>query len=471
MKVLFLQRDPFIKFGITVLSSVLKKNNHECELLVDNLESDIVKKAVDINPDIVAFSVTTSEYAWIREVGRKIKDKLKKPIICGGPHPTFYREFIKEDYLDAICLGEGEGAILDLAEAYQKGQDISAISNLIVKKDGKIYENGLRPLIDDLDSIPLPDFSIYGKYDFFSRQRNGFILTGRGCPFQCAFCFNKLYNKMYGGKGRVIRKHKAGAVIDEIKSLTTVNTNINYINFLDDTFILSAQWLDEFLSRYAKEINLSFSCSVHVNLISEDLIRKLKSANCFSVRLGVESGNEHLRNAILKKGLTDKQIIESVSLIRKSGLRFLIYNILGAPGETTETALETFRLMKRLRPTYAWSSLLQPYPGTEIYEYASKNNFLDNDYKLDNLENSYFMSSPIKNREAKEIGRLQKIFAFCLFLRLPERLVRLLIKLSLNWFYEKLFKLNYAIGIMRVDNLSPVLLIKTALVSKNYFKK
>jgi len=471
MKVLFLQRDPFIKFGIATLSSVLKNNNHECELLVDNLEKDIVKKAADVNPDIVAFSLTTSEYSWIREVGRKIKDKLNKPIVCGGPHPTFYREFIKEDYLDAICSGEGEGAILDLAEAYQKGQDISAISNLIVKKDGKIYENELRPLIDDLDSLPLPDFSIYGKYDFFSRQRNGFILTGRGCPFQCTFCFNKLYNKMYGGKGKIIRKRNAAAVIDEIRSLIATNTNIKYINFLDDTFILSAQWLDEFLPRYAKEINLPFSCSVHVSLVDEDLVRKLKLANCFSVRLGVESGNEYLRNTILKKGLTDKQIIESVSLIRKNKLRLLVYNILGAPGETAATALETFRLMKRLRPTYAWSSLLQPYPGTEIYEYASKNNFLNNNYELNNLENSYFMSSPIKNKDAKEISRLQKIFAFCVFLRLPERLVKLLIKLPLNWFYEKLFKLNYAIGIMRVDNLSPVLLIKTAFVSKNYFKK
>src|SRR3989338_5287862 len=250
MKILFLQRDPFIKFGIAVLSSVLKSRNHECELLVDSLESDMVKKAVDLNPDIVAFSVTTSEYAWICEVGKKVKDKLNKPIVCGGPHPTFYRDFIKEDYLDAICLGEGEGAILDLAEAQQKGQDISAIRNLIVKKDGKIYENQLRPLIDDLDSIPLPDFSIYGKYSFFSRQKNGFILTSRGCPFQCAFCFNKIYNKMYSGKGRVIRKRKTEAVISEIKGLITANSNISYINFLDDTFILSAEWLNEFLPRY-----------------------------------------------------------------------------------------------------------------------------------------------------------------------------------------------------------------------------
>ena len=301
---------------------------------------------------------------------------------------------MKEDYLDAICLGEGEGAILDLAEAQQKGQDISAIRNLIVKKDGKIYENQLRPLIDDLDSIPLPDFSIYGKYSFFSRQKNGFILTSRGCPFQCAFCFNKIYNKMYSGKGRVIRKRKTEAVISEIKGLITANSNISYINFLDDTFILSAEWLNEFLPRYAREINLPFSCSVHVNLVSEDLVSKLKSANCFSVRLGVESGNEHLRNDILKKGITNKQISDSAYLIKKHKIKFLVYSIFGAPGETLETAMDTFNLMKKVHPTYAWSSLLQPYPGTDIYEYAAKNNFLEKDYAVDRRSQLHFRAKP-----------------------------------------------------------------------------
>jgi radical SAM superfamily enzyme YgiQ (UPF0313 family) len=391
--------------------------------------------------------------------------------IGGGPHPTFYHEFIKEDYLDAICLGEGEGAILELVEAYKNGQDISGISNLIVKKDGRIYENELRPLIEDLDSIPLPDFNIYSRYNFFKNQRNGFILTGRGCPFQCSFCFNKLYNKMYNGKGKIIRKRKVSEVISEIKTLIMVNANIKHINFLDDIFILSVDWLDEFLPRYAKEVNLPFSCSAHVNLVNEDIIRRLKGANCFSIRLGIESGNEYLRNTILKKGITDKQIIESTSWIKKYKLRFLVYNIFGSPGENLDTALETFGLIKNIRPTYAWCSLLQPYPGTEIYEFATRNNFLSKDYELNNLENSYFMSTPIRIKDAKEINRLQKIFSLCVSLRLPAKLVKLLIKLPLSWFYEKLFKFNYTIGIMRVDNLSPVLLIKTAFVSRNYFKK
>jgi len=471
MKILFLQRDPFIKFGIAALSSVLKKNNHQCELLVDNLEKDIVARAVDINPDIVAFSLTTSEYSWMREVGRRVKERLNKPIVCGGPHPTFYHEFIKEDYLDVICLGEGEEAILELVEAYKNGGDICGIRNLIVKKANRIYENELRPLIEELDSVPPPDFDIYNKYDFFKRQRNGFVLTGRGCPFQCTFCFNKLYNQMYSGKGRIIRKRKPAAVIKEIKRLIAVNSNISHINFLDDTFILSSDWLDEFLPKYAKEINLPFSCSAHANLVNEGVVRNLKRANCFSLRMGIESGNEYLRNTVLKKGVTDRQIVEAASWIRKYKLRFLVYNIFGSPGESLETALETFRLMKKIRPTYAWCSLLQPYPGTEIYEFAVKNNFLSKDYRPDKLENSYFMNTPINIEDVKEITRLQKLFALCVSLRLPVKLVKLIIKLPLSWFYEKIFQFNYALGIMRVDNLSPVLLIKTALVSKNYFKE
>lgn len=471
MKVLFIQRDPFVKFGITILSSILKKNFHECDILVENLEKDITKKVHAINPDIIAFSITTNEYSWMSEIGQKIRKKFKKLIICGGPYPTFYQEVINEDYLDAICIGEGEGAILDLVNILERGEDITRINNLIVKKDGQLYRNEIRPLISDLDLLPLSDISIYYRYNFFKNQKSGYILTGRGCPYQCTFCFNKSYNEMYKGKGKIIRRRQVSEVIKEIKILIKEVRNIEHINFLDDTFILSKSWLNEFLERYKIEIDLPFSCTARANLINEDIVQKLKDANCFSIRLGVESANESLRNTVLKKGITNEQIIKSTGIIKKYGIKLQIYNMLGTPGETLETAFETLELNKKIRPTYAWCSLLQPYPKTEVFEYAAKNNYFNKDYNFKNLENSYFMVTPIQLKNKKEIYNLQKIFSISVFLQLPVNLVKVLIKLPFTRVYELVFKVNYAIGILRIDNLSFWQIIKTAIYSKNYFKK
>ncbi len=471
MKILFLQRDPFIKIGIETLSAVLKNKGHSCDILVDSLEKDMVSEALRINPEIIAFSTTTTEYSWMNEIGRKIRKEFKNLMICGGPHATFYPDVIQEDYLDLICVGEGDRAIADLADALEKKQDITNINNLIIKKEGKTYRNELGPLISDLDSLPFPDRSVYNKYKFFRDQKNKTVLTGRGCPYHCTFCFNKKYNDMYKNKGMIVRKRRSEEVIREIKQLIRENPVTKYISFADDTFVLSGAWINEFSERYKKEINLPFCCSVRANLINEDLVRNLKKANCWSIKLGIESGNEYFRNSILKKGVTDKQIMESTDMIKKYGIRLLTHNILGVPEETLETAFQTFELNKKIHPTYAWCSLMHPYPGTEIYEYMSNSDYLDKNYDFKEFGNSYFMDLPIKIANKNEISNFQKIFALGVWLRLPKKLVRALIGFRLGKFYEIIFKLNYAIGISRIHNIGFPELIKTALLSGEYFDR
>jgi len=179
-----------------------------------------------------------------------------------GPHPTFYPDLANESYLDAICVGEGEGAILDLVNALEAGQDITKIKNLIVKRDGEIFKNDLRPLISNLDAIPFPDRTIYEKYSFFRKRKIRHLITARGCPFKCSFCFNKLYNEMYHGKGEELRRRTPRNVIEEIKKLKQETPKLKHIFFLDDTFIITQSWLDQFVEIYRKEVNLPFSCNV-----------------------------------------------------------------------------------------------------------------------------------------------------------------------------------------------------------------
>jgi radical SAM superfamily enzyme YgiQ (UPF0313 family) len=431
----------------------------------------VINKAVEFRPDIIAFSITTGEYSWMSVLARKAKAHIDVPVICGGAHPTFYPDVIKDPSIDIICRGEGEGAILDLVSAMVAGRETTGIRNLMVKKDGRTYSNDLRPLIEDLDSIPYADRNIYDKYSFFREQKQKHRLTARGCPFQCSFCFNRLYNEMYRNKGKVVRRRSVRHVIDEIGELKANSPGLGHIFFLDDTFILSEDWVDEFLDIYKKEIRLPFSCTARANLITRDLVQRMKDARCFSIRLGIESGDDHTRNDVLKKGVTKNQIESATAIIKEHGIRLLTYNMVGTPGETLENALKTFLLNKRIHPTYAWCSLLQPYPGTEIYEYALSNGYLSSDHNFEDMESSYFMTSPVRMENGRQIQNLQKVFALGVALRFPTSLMKFLIELPFEAIYEKMFQAVYALGISRMDNIGMRQLFRTAAVSKDYFKK
>ncbi len=471
MRILFLQKDIFAKPAIMLLSAILKKAGHNCTVLVDDLEKEIAKKALQIDPDIIAFSITTGEYTWMSILGDKLKKNFKKLIICGGAHPTFYPEVINDNYLDAICVGEGEEAILEFVGALNRGAAITGIKNFIVKENGKIYQNEVRDLINDLDSIPFFDRTIYTRYGLYRNPKNALfqdaIYTNRGCPYNCSFCFNKPYSRIYKGKGKLLRRRTVTNVIEELKQLKQIIPHLHYINFIDDIFNLSPKaWLNDFLEQYKREIKIPFIILTRPDLIDEESIKKLKEANCYSVRIGVESGNDYIRNTILKKGLYTQQILKAAYIIKKYKINLHLFNFLGIPGETLNAALETFELNRRIHPNYAWCALLNPYPGTEIFNYAVQHNYLAKNFDFKTIEYSYFTGSPIKSKDYKKIWNLQKIFTFSVFLRLPTNIVKFLIKLPLSKFYELLFGIGLWIGFASRSNY--IYALKIAL---QYFLK
>jgi radical SAM superfamily enzyme YgiQ (UPF0313 family) len=190
------------------------------------------------------------------------------------------------------------------------------------------------------------------------------------------------------------------------------------------------------------------------DLLDEELIKQLKEANCYSIKLGMESGNDYLRNKIFKKGITLQQILKATRLIKKYGIKLQINNILGAPGETLETAIETFELNKKINPTFAMCYPLNPFPRTEIFDYAIKNNYLDKRYNNGNLSFLSYLNTPIKMKHKKEIVNLQKIFAVSIIFHLPTFLVKFLIKLSLNKPYNLIFGLSLWLEMVLIHHAS-----------------
>ena len=366
MKILFIYKNEFVEpLGIMSLSAYLKKNGHKCYFLDAQFERDIIGEAGKISPGIIAYSVMTGKHKYYRELNARLKKQFKFFSVFGGPHCTFFPDFINEEGVDAVCRGEGEAALLELANGLERGSGISAIKNLWVKSCGKVHKNDLRDLTEDLDSLPFPDRELINKYNHYRLMPRRGVMTGRGCPYACTYCFNHSYHSLYRDKGSVIRRRSVGNVIEELRQLKETCKPRRF-HFWDDTFNLDREWVADFCDAYRKEVGLPFLVNIRMNLVEDGSIKALKDAGCITVVTAIESGDEHIRNNILKRNMTEKQILDACSVFRKHGLKIYIGNMIGLPDETLDMSFKTVELNARCKPSYSNVSIYMPYPGTEL---------------------------------------------------------------------------------------------------------
>ena len=461
MKIAFVQYPWWDLLGIMYLSAVLKQAGHEFKVFIG--ERNLIKSLKKFSPDLIGFSAVTGPHFWDLKVARKIKEVMDVPIVFGGPHATFFPEVIKEDCVDIVCRGEGEYAMLELANRMEAGKDIRKIKNLWVKADGKIYRNELRPLIENLDELPFPDREIYyKKYKFLRNYPMKVFLTGRGCPYECTFCFNHVMKKLYRNKGKYVRRRSVDNVIEEIKQVRE-KYPLQLIEFMDDTFILNPKWLEEFFEKYRKEIDIPYICYVRADLVNEKIVKGLKQSGCIAVCWGIESGNDFIRNVVLKKKETRHQIFKTARLLRKYGIKMSVYNILALPGETLEDAFETLKLNVKLKVDWPWCSIFQPYPGTELAEYAKRKGYLVTNFNFNNFHYTFFDKSVLKQKNIHEMVNLQKLF-FCLA-KIPSfiSIAKILVKLPLDKLYSLIFTLSFGYRWWRMSRLSLKNIIQRAL--------
>lgn len=469
-RIVFLQNIWFEYMGTMQISAVLKAAGHECDLLIGGRASDFLPGLLEIKPDVIAFSVMTGGHEWVAEVAGEIKQRLGCLVVCGGPHATFFPEFIRNEGVDIVCRGEGEGALLDLASAIASGSDFSGIANLWVKlPDGTLRQNDVRPLVTDLDSLPWPDRGLYRRYPALTGSGVKVFISSRGCPFDCSFCFNHQMMELYRGKGSYVRHRSPESLLREIEEVTA-NAKTSRICFADDTFALDKQWLRKFLPAYGELIGLPFHCLVRINQIDEETAGLLAENGCAAVFWGLESGDEAIRTGLLDKGIDDLQIRQGAALLRKHGIRFRTYNILGFPGETLEQAIKTLQLNIEIKTDYPWCSLFTPYPGTRLEEYARQGGFLSSDICGQKIGRSFHGQSLLENPERDRIVNLHKFFQTTVALPSLLPLVRMLIRLPPNPLFQLWFSLVYFLFFLRSEGRSPLDTLPLALRNAGLFR-
>ena len=443
-RVLFLQDVLYEAFGPQLLAAALKEQGHECDLLVvaEEGQRNILTKIKDYSPDIAAFSISSFGFRWAVDLGSEVKRELGALTVFGGPHPTFCPDFAREEGVDYACVGEGEGAICDLAKAVDEGLPTDSIGNLArLGPEGKVIRNPLMPLVEDLDTIPFGDRGIHFKYAPLRKLSYKRFLVGRGCPYGCSYCFNRAQLQMYKGLGKYVRHRSPENVIEEILQVRS-RYGLKTVGFSDDTFTTNKRWLLRFLELYRTEVNVPFTCLTRVNELDEEIVESLARAGCHYTSFGLEVGNEEIRNLILKRRMSDDEIRAKAGLLTKAGIPFLTYNMFGVPGETEEDGIRTLQLNAEIKTSMLGASVFTPLLGTEIYDYCKTNGYLDSSLDWDDFDR-VTSTSPLKNVPAMPfLANLQKIGYIAV--RWPRLLpaVKRLARVQIGPLYEFVYKIS-----------------------------
>lgn len=436
------------QLGLFYISAALKKSGHEVRYFFDN--RNLEKGLKKFSPQLVGFSALTGNHLWVQECALRVKKLIPGvKTILGGAHATYYPEIINSPGFDIICRGEGENTIITLCRAMDRCEDYHNIKGLWVKGEDKIYRNEMAFLEKNLDAIPFPDRSIYELYPFYSFYCfYPFMLSSRGCPFNCAFCFEPVQRELSKGKGKYIRFRSPENVIMEAIDIKK-NYKIKSFEFVDDIFGMNIEWLRKFAPLWKEEIKAPFHCNLRTDLVNEEVVELLKYARCTSVAFGIESGNDRVRNYILDKDLSKESIVKAAELLHKHKIKIITYNILGAPGETLEEVWETVHLNQRIKADYTSVSLMQPYPNTGIYKFAVEKGFVDakNKIHINNFSLSFHDFLPIDNPYRDELINLQKLFNIPVWIPWLTPLIRQLVKFPVNPVYYLVFVSLHAYGL------------------------
>jgi len=383
MKIVFVY-PAFESLAIEYLSAIAKAKGHSVSLVFDpRLFNDsfinipplakmfsMSKRVADLvaarEPDLVAFSIVTSDYLWFQSIGGMIRRKTSAPIIAGNIHATSApEEVLKNDFVNAIVMGEGESVFGDLLDGLSTGEIDPSLMNLGVKTKDGVKINPVRPLIENLDELPFPDKTIYSGTSLRSSDVYT-IMAVRGCPFTCSFCNNNLMKKIYGVKGYV-RQRSVDNVIEEL-SIAVKKYGAKNINFYDEVFGSNKKWLEEFVEKYCSKIGLPYIACTNPNIVTEEYARLLKKSGCEKIDLGVQTINAVKRKEIYHRSETNEQIEYAINELKRNKIVVAAENIINFPGETEADLVEMTTFYNNTRPDILKVFWLRYFPGTEIID-------------------------------------------------------------------------------------------------------
>ena len=450
--------------GIMSLAAYVREKGYSADVIdavINNWSTEeIINYIRAEKPKIIGFSAITSIFHLAVDCATKIRKEFPELLtILGGHHASILtKDIIKNNRcFDLVVFGEGELTMLDILDLY-KSKDhnfnrfikdyelLKTIAGIAFRKEEEVIINNKRNFIQNIDELPYParDLVPIEKYiplpNQYKRLPTVHMVVIRGCPYQCAFCSN---NAIFGRK---IRARSPQKVIDEIKFIIS-KYGSKEISFWDDMMTTNKRWMNEFCDLIIiNNIDIIWTCYSRVDTVTKELLQKMKSAGCWNIFFGFESGDQQLLNNI-NKGITLEQIRKATKWCKEVGIEIRASFMLALPGETPELAKKTIDFAKELSPEYAQFCITTPYPGTKLFNEVDKWGSLLEDYSKFNIWEPVFIPFGYKNRQ--QILDMEKKANFEFYFRFRE--VINLIKKIKSWEdIKRYFKgFRMALGFMR----------------------
>ncbi|MEK6531064.1 MAG: radical SAM protein [Deltaproteobacteria bacterium] len=436
MKITFISPYPDITaFGIRTISAHLKAHGHSTSIIFipdpfgDNLvfgvkryDDNVLEGIIPLcrDSDIVGITLMTNFYEGALQITKKIKARLKTPVLWGGIHPTI-RPVECLEHADMVCVGDGEDAMLELVRRMENKEPYLDVGNMYFRHNGRIIKNAPMPLVKDLDVYPAPDWSLNGHHVLYAGRiqpltyglqkkileegtvshylkKTGYqTMTGRGCPHKCTYCINDTLKGMYNNQN-YLRWRSTGHVIQELKRVKETMPYVGFVWISDDAFFArSRQSLDEFCGVYKREINLPFSCLASPMTMSEEKMERLVDAGLIYLQMGVETGSKKIQEIFNRKQMDNERLKKAFSIINRHKDKMFppSYDfILDVPYETDADKIDSLKLIAEIpKPFHLQPFSLVLYPGTKLYEDAKRDGLIT-DEKKQIYEKSYTMRAP-----------------------------------------------------------------------------
>jgi len=358
--------------GLAYLAAVLERDSYQVAVFDFGLDPNTplendVRRVCDFDPHVIGITAMTSIYHSALETAILLKAYLGRPIVIGGPHATVYPERIlaESPVIDYVVRGEGEETILELVHVLDGGtRDFSTINGLTYRLRGEIISNPDRALISDLDALPFPARHLFDlkRYGLCTPEGQPMvsILSSRGCPYNCNYCFK-------GIVGRTYRQRSPANIIAELRQVIE-QYGIRNFYFIDDLFTVDLQRLSAVTEQLiAERLDIRWQCLGRVDRVNAEILRKMYAAGCRRIHYGIESGNQEILQRI-GKGIRLEQVQQAVRWAQEAGINVKGYFMLGLPGDTEETMQQTINLAMDLNLDEVMFSLTTPFPGTRLWD-------------------------------------------------------------------------------------------------------
>ena len=374
-------------FGLRIISAILRQKGHEVKLffspgaLKENSLAGLLPFVEDSG--LVGISVMSDCVEKVVKITRAVREELKIPVIWGGFHPTVLPAVSLEE-ADMVCVGEGENALVELAEKMERGEDYKGIKNIWCREGPR---NPLRPLVFPLDILPLPDYDLDNHYILdngrikplnlslfrwhLSPPDSYTTLSSRGCNYACSYCGNNAMKTLYNGQ-MYFRRRSVEHLMKELLWAKQKFKFINSVYFDDDNFLaISQSDLNKFCNEYKRKIKLPFGVSgISPLLVNNEKIIKLKGAGLEWLRMGIQTGSAKIAR-LYNRPISQDRILEASNILKSARLKKdVAYDfILDNPYETEEDIKDTLILLARLARPYTINIFsLRFYPGTALYK-------------------------------------------------------------------------------------------------------